>query len=86
MVGFVSGLVKTDPHCALSFCLFDSPTQQVYLRGTVIDFINLKKFLLRNYTTSVCEPLTTERVLFFLDRSSSQHKPAHRNSTVNKTI
>jgi hypothetical protein len=42
---FVSGFVKADSHCTLCFCLFDSPTQKVFIHGTVVDFIHLKKFL-----------------------------------------
>jgi hypothetical protein len=42
--GFVSGLVKQifAVHCSL--LLFDSPTQNVFMHGTV-DFIRVKKFL-----------------------------------------
>jgi hypothetical protein len=49
--GFVSGLVKTDSHCTLYSCLFDSPTQGVFIHGTtVVDFINLKKVFCKRIT------------------------------------
>jgi hypothetical protein len=44
-LGFVNGLVKTDSHSTLHFCLFDSPTQRVLMHGTIVDFIHLKKLL-----------------------------------------
>jgi hypothetical protein len=86
MVGFCKLIGKNRLSLYVVLCLFDSRTQKVFVNGTVVDFINLKNILQRYCTTSICEPLTTERTQIFLDWYSSQHNPANRNSTVNKTI
>jgi hypothetical protein len=36
---------KKDSRCTLDFSLFDLPTQKVFIYGTAVDFIHLKKFL-----------------------------------------
>jgi hypothetical protein len=85
MVGFCKRIDKNRLPLYIVILLFDS-TQTVLIHGIVVDFIHLKKFLQRYYTTSICDPLITERTQLFLDWYSSQHNPANRNSTVNETI